>query len=451
VTAAATGGTSATYQLFDLGEGGDPCATDRTCIDVRDSFGGALSFDSRATAVRWLSYDKRDNGLDGETTTVTLTVTCVEYVCGNSVVDPGEDCDDGDTSGNDGCSAECTVEAGWACAGTPSTCARTVCGDGRVQGTETCDDGDLVGGDGCSASCAIEDGYTCTGTPSSCVEGSGETCGEALALGTDATTSFTTADRIDDVSGYAGSCGFFSAEGPDVYYAVDVPGGRLLTATLSNDFNGSLLAIVDGCDDVGASCVVGTTGEAHYANHGAASQTVYVAVEGLLGDTNFSGQPRTPDAGAFTLTTSTRALSSAASAEVCATAAPLATGTPVNGTTVGRPGTANGFAGTGCNGFGSGINGGGRDAFYRVTVPAGRTLRAEVGSVTGDGDVVVGVVSDCTATRTACLAAQDGPSGTASETVRFTNTASAPREVFVVVDSLRSNAGFTFTLTATLE
>ena len=105
----------------------------------------------------------------------------------------------------------------------------------------------------------------------------------------------------------------------------------------------------------------------------------------------------------------------------------------------------------GCLGFGGGINGGGRDAFYRVTVPAGRTLKAVVNNVVGDGDVIVGIVSDCTATRTSCLAAQDGPSGTASETVRYENTSLVERQVFVVVDAIRANNGFSFSLTATLE
>jgi len=86
-----------------------------------------------------------------------------------------------------------------------------------------------------------------------------------------------------------------------------------------------------------------------------------------------------------------------------------------------------------------------------LTVPALRTLRATVDNVNGNGDVTVGVVSDCTATRTACLAAQDGPSGTAAETVRFVNSANTPRDVFIVVDALSANDGFTFTLTATLE
>ena len=35
--------------------------------------------------------------------------------CGNSVLDPGEQCDDGNTSNGDGCSDTCQVEDGWVC------------------------------------------------------------------------------------------------------------------------------------------------------------------------------------------------------------------------------------------------------------------------------------------------------------------------------------------------
>ncbi len=68
--------------------------------------------------------------------------------CGNGNLDAGEECDDGNTSSNDDCTANCTI-------------AR--CGDGSLhtKGTgpfEECDDGNLQSGDGCSATCTIECG-----------------------------------------------------------------------------------------------------------------------------------------------------------------------------------------------------------------------------------------------------------------------------------------------------
>ena len=128
----------------------------------------------------------------------------------------------------------------------------------------------------------------------------------------------------------------------------------------------------------------------------------------------------------------------------------------VAGTTVGHAGTANGFGGGRC-GFGPTIprSGNGRDAFYRVTVPATRRLRVVVdnvvgGAASGNGDVVVGIVSDCTQTRTTCLQDADSGSQLQGETVLL-EAADSDRDVFIVVDALGPNNGFSFSLTATLE
>ncbi len=43
-----------------------------------------------------------------------------------------------------------------------------MCGDGVVQDPETCDDANRVDLDGCSAGCSIEAGYTCSAEPSTC-------------------------------------------------------------------------------------------------------------------------------------------------------------------------------------------------------------------------------------------------------------------------------------------
>ena len=54
-----------------------------------------------------------------------------------------------------------TVESGYTC-DTPGSDCTTICGDGIMVGSQTCDDGDSIGGDGCSADCSvIEAGYTC--------------------------------------------------------------------------------------------------------------------------------------------------------------------------------------------------------------------------------------------------------------------------------------------------
>jgi cysteine-rich repeat protein len=68
-------------------------------------------------------------------------------VCGNGIVEPGEECDDGNTNNCDGCSNQCTLVTG--------------CGDGVLCPPEQCDDGNTMSCDGCSAMCTIEIGLRC--------------------------------------------------------------------------------------------------------------------------------------------------------------------------------------------------------------------------------------------------------------------------------------------------
>jgi len=49
-------------------------------------------------------------------------------ICGNGVIGSGEACDDGNAVSSDGCSATCSIEAGWSCTGTPSTCTQACSG-----------------------------------------------------------------------------------------------------------------------------------------------------------------------------------------------------------------------------------------------------------------------------------------------------------------------------------
>lgn len=109
--------------------------------------------------------------------------------CGDGVKAPNEQCDDGDTSSSDGCSATCQIESGYACTGEPSVCT-IVCGDGVVLGTETCDDGNTNNNDGCSSTCAKETGYSCTGAPSTCQT----ICGDGIKAGNEACDDTGTAN-----------------------------------------------------------------------------------------------------------------------------------------------------------------------------------------------------------------------------------------------------------------
>jgi cysteine-rich repeat protein len=62
-------------------------------------------------------------------------------MCGDTFLDRGEECDDGNYANNDNCSA---------------TCRRPFCGDGVLNDGESCDDGNTQAGDGCSPRCQGE-------------------------------------------------------------------------------------------------------------------------------------------------------------------------------------------------------------------------------------------------------------------------------------------------------
>ncbi len=109
----------------------------------------------------------------GDDTTTQSSSTGPAGVCGDSVVDPGEDCDDGNDVLTDDCLPTCVaatcgdavLHAGVeqcddandentdACV----ACQNAVCGDGFVHaGVEGCDDMNTADDDGCSADCKSE-------------------------------------------------------------------------------------------------------------------------------------------------------------------------------------------------------------------------------------------------------------------------------------------------------
>ncbi len=94
-------------------------------------------------------------------------------LCGNGVIDSGEECDDGQAGAKEGCSASCKIDHGYHCVNEPSVCT-TTCGDGIIApGVEECDQEQSppTSYDGCSADCREEPNWTCSGEPSTCVPG----------------------------------------------------------------------------------------------------------------------------------------------------------------------------------------------------------------------------------------------------------------------------------------
>jgi cysteine-rich repeat protein len=138
-----------------------------------------------------------------------VLATQASEVVGDGRLEPGEQCDDGNTTAGDGCSATGTVEPGFLCYVPGKPCSRAnLCGNGTTNSGEACDDGtttdegngcsatcdlSLCGnnafdnrqhpsyaqevcddgnrfeGDGCSRLCEVEPGFACAGSPSRCV------------------------------------------------------------------------------------------------------------------------------------------------------------------------------------------------------------------------------------------------------------------------------------------
>ncbi len=94
-------------------------------------------------------------------------------LCGNSLLDAGEQCDAGSENG-----AVCQADYGGSCSYCSNVCqtidvAGPYCGDGVANGTEECDDGNTTDNDGCSANCTDEESNL-TEIPITTCQGSGE-------------------------------------------------------------------------------------------------------------------------------------------------------------------------------------------------------------------------------------------------------------------------------------
>ena len=108
---------------------------------------------------------------------------CVQLaVCGDGNLGVGEECDDYNKKSGDGCTDKCFVEVGWECPTAGSRCIASRCGDGALAGNEQCEDGDdpPESGDGCSENCRIEPGYFCADVGEACEE---TVCGNAKREG----------------------------------------------------------------------------------------------------------------------------------------------------------------------------------------------------------------------------------------------------------------------------
>lgn len=136
--------------------------------DLGGTTGSATETDTDSTT-------ETDTTTDTETETTTDTETGDDPIppeCSDGIVDPDEECDDGNFVDDDGCTNACTlplcgdaiVQANEACDAGPdngpgqpcnASCQLNVCGDADVGPGESCDDGNAVDDDACPNNCIL--------------------------------------------------------------------------------------------------------------------------------------------------------------------------------------------------------------------------------------------------------------------------------------------------------
>ncbi|MCB9851929.1 MAG: PQQ-dependent sugar dehydrogenase [Phycisphaerales bacterium] len=141
-------------------------------------------------------------------------------VCGNNIVENGEQCDDGNTQAGDGCSPTCQNEI-------------PVCGNNLVDVGEECDDGNTNDGDGCDSTCHSEN-----------IPGA-DNCADAPPIA-DGVYDFDTTAATTDGNAH-GSCQFDGQTYNDIWWQYNATCSGNLTVSLCGSGYDTDLAIYNTC------------------------------------------------------------------------------------------------------------------------------------------------------------------------------------------------------------
>jgi len=230
----------------DVGFGGGTLACLSDCTDYDTSGCAGVCGDGNLDLAGGEECDD-GNTTDGDGCSAACLIE-PPPACGDGTIDyaDGEQCDDGNTADGDGCSAACLIEP------PPS------CGDGNVDYAdgEECDDGNTAPGDGCSAACLIE-------PPPACGDGNldiadGEECDDGNTLGGDGCSPTCQLELV------GGQCGNGTSEGLEVCDDGNLINGDGCSPTCNSTTTTTLLVGTPGTqgllDGVGSAAQLGGWG-----------------------------------------------------------------------------------------------------------------------------------------------------------------------------------------------
>lgn len=173
--------------------------------------------------------------------------TTADPVCGNGAVEAGENCDDGNTKDDDGCSSSCIRDDGYVCPETGELCVKDeFCGDGILNGSEQCDDANTRAGDCCTGTCVLESNCECT-TPEPALTPPRQVCASTIVCGDEAVTGDEACDdgNTDDDDGCTADC-----SNVEPGYTCPPEGGPCVEAV--EPCGNAALDGAEECDDGGA-------------------------------------------------------------------------------------------------------------------------------------------------------------------------------------------------------
>lgn len=118
-----------------------------------------------------------------------------------------------------------------------------VCGDGRLADSEHCDDGNLTGDDGCSSSCSVEPDFICDTPGSPChLRPPGDLCRTAIALADDFRGNFDFQGLSPD-DDHCPDCGVVR------WFKLVQPVSGITAVYVNSDYRAPVVVFDDGCPE----------------------------------------------------------------------------------------------------------------------------------------------------------------------------------------------------------